>query len=374
MTVSIGFDATPLLLPRTGIGNYSLELLRAMQRLADPPTITLLSNRPLANEFHTLGKLNTTAFPSRWLWMHSRLPQHLTKQSVQLAHFPNNSAPLWSSTPYILTIHDASLFLYPEHHPWQRLLTVRTFLPQAARRAAAIITVSQHAKRELQEILQLPDEKLHVVYEAASERFRKRVTSAEIDTIQHKYNLPADYLLFVGTLEPRKNLPRLLTAYAAMLQADPTKKQYKLVLAGSDGWGKETLSEQITALGLQQQVIFLGYVNDNDLPGLYAGATLFIFPSLHEGFGLPPLEAMACGTPVLTSSNSAMSEICGDAAAYVDPRDEDAMTRTLCELLDNRHQLIRLGRCGLQRAANFSWDRAAQETMAVYRSVLNQLG
>lgn len=371
MTLSIAFDATPLLLPRSGIGSYSLELLRAYGRLSNAVNLTMLSNRPLADSFdlpHIGRKLIPS--PNRWLWLHTKLSKAIDSGNYDLAHFPNNSAPLNLRTPYILTIHDASLYRFPECHPWQRKITIKAFLPAAARRAAQVITVSHHAKQELIHYLGLPEDKITVVHEAAGEQFRPIHDPQQLAAINHKYNLPAHFILSVGTQEPRKNLSRLIAAYAQHIASDPQLKQYKLLIVGGNGWGQDALNAQIERLGLTQQVIRLGFVPDADLPALYTRASLFTYPSLHEGFGLPPLEAMACGTPVLTSSGTAMEEVCGDGAAFCDPLSVEDIGRKINRLLNNNAERLDLRQRGFHTASRYSWQRTAAETLAVYSSVL----
>ncbi|HFC12735.1 MAG TPA: glycosyltransferase family 1 protein [Anaerolineae bacterium] len=371
MTLSIAFDATPLLIPRSGIGSYTLELLRAYDKLEHTLRLTMLSNRPLPaplNLPHILQK--TLPFPSRWLWLHTKFSQAIQAGDYDLAHFPNNSAPLNLKKPYVLTIHDASLYRFPECHPWQRKVTIKAFLPAAARRAAQIITVSDHAKRELMHYLNLPESKFTVVHEAAGEQFRPIQDPQQIAALNHKYNLPAHFILSVGTQEPRKNLPRLIEAYAQHIAQDRHLKRYKLLIVGGNGWGQATLDAQIERLGLTKQVIRLGFVPDADLPALYTRASLFVYPSLHEGFGLPPLEAMACGTPVLTSLGTAMEEVCDNGAAFCDPLHVEDIGRHIATLLSNGEQRLDLRQRGFQTTARYSWQRTAPETLQVYANVL----
>jgi glycosyltransferase involved in cell wall biosynthesis len=269
--------------------------------------------------------------------------------------------------PYVLSIYDATLFLYSRYHPRTRLLAIRMMLPFAVRRASAVITISQSAREDLQRILKIPQEKLHVVYGAAPEHFAPVHSPEKLAQIRDKYKLPEQFLLYVGTLEPRKNLTRLVRAFSRL------KKQgqpHKLVLAGPLGWSMNGFQKQIEELNLGQSVQMLGYIPDEDLPGLYSLATVFVFPSLYEGFGLPPLEAMACGTPVLSSQNSSLSEICGDAAYLVDPLDEDSLFEGLQRVVTDKNLRQELEEFGRKRAAEFSWERAARETAAVYDMVL----
>lgn len=368
----IGFDGTPLLGQRSGVGYYTGNLLSALMEVQPDWEYLLYSNRPLNGLEPSLPATQNghhRYFPrSRWLWMQTILPGIIRQSRPHLCHFTNALAPLWQPAPYVLTIHDASLFVYGEYHPWARHLTMRLTLPLIARRAAAVITVSQHSRDDLVRVLNLDPAKIHVVYEAAGESFRPVEDFAALARVRRKYSLPPDFLLYVGTLEPRKNLLRLLRA---VKQIRDEGLPHHLVLAGGVGWMMESFDQEVHALGLQDAVHYLGYIPSEDLPALFSLATVFTFPSLYEGFGLPPLEAMACGTPVLTSNRSSLAEICGDAAYLVDPLSTEDIAAGLSALLRDE-TLRRELRCkGLQRAASFSWQRAACDTVDVYRQVLD---
>jgi glycosyltransferase involved in cell wall biosynthesis len=247
------------------------------------------------------------------------------------------------------------------------LLAIRVILPTLARRANAIITVSKTARQDLLRVLHVPPENVEVVYEAPPDCFHRVEDTALLDDLRRKYRLPESFILYVGTLEPRKNLERLVQALALL-----HRQGYRLplILVGPMGWDMDSFPQLVNRLQLNGSVRYLGYIPTAELPALYTLATIFAFPSLYEGFGLPPVEAMACGTPVLTSRDSAMAEICGAAADLVDPRNVEEIAAGLQLLLadpDRRHALSQLG---LQQAGNFSWQIAAAKTIAVYHRVL----
>lgn len=370
MAGTIGVDATPLLGERSGVGNYTARLLAAQLKLEPEREYLLYSNRPLENLEPALDRAKKVPgyLPySRWLWMQLKLPRIIAETKPDLFHFTNALAPLRLDTPYVLSIYDATLFLYSKYHPRTRLLAIRLMLPLAARRAAAIITISESARRDLRQVLNIPPEKIHVVYGAAPSNFAEVTSASTLGRIRQKYDLPEQFLLYVGTLEPRKNLSRLVRAFSRLKERGQSQK---LVLAGPWGWSMNGFQEQITELGLNDSVQMLGYIPDEDLPGLYTLATAFVFPSLYEGFGLPPLEAMACGTPVLSSHNSSLAEICGDAAYLIDPLDEESILEGMYRVLTDSALREELGEFGRKRAAEFSWERAARETTAVYTKVL----
>jgi glycosyltransferase involved in cell wall biosynthesis len=363
----IGFDGTPLLGQRAGIGNYTAHLLAALLRTQPEYEYLLYSNRPLGElepALRAAGRVYGYLPQSRWLWMQLMLPRLVAYTRPDLCHYTNASAPLRQRHPFVITIHDASLFLYSQYHPRSRLLAIRALLPVLARRAAAVITVSEHARADLSRTLQLSADKIHVVYEAPAPHFQPITDEARLESLRRAYYLPENFIFYLGALEPRKNLYRLVQAVGQLRRHGC---DIRLVLAGPTGWQMHGFQQLIMRQGLETAVQYLGYVPDSDLPGLYSLATIFAFPSLYEGFGLPPLEAMACGAPVLTSRASAMAEVCGDAACLVDPYSVEAISDGLRQLLADPEWRTELGRRGRLRARLFSWDRAAHETTAVYQ-------
>ncbi|MBK7895333.1 MAG: glycosyltransferase family 4 protein [Anaerolineaceae bacterium] len=367
----IGFDGTPLLGQRSGVGHYTGRLLAQLVKQYPEWEYLLFSNYPLARLEGELARARPIArqFMSRFVWMQLILPRIIRQMEPHLCHFPNNTAPFCLSCPSIITIHDASLFLHSHTHPTSRLLALRLLLPHVARRATAVITVSHHARQDLIRVLQLPAEKIHVIHEAAPDNFRPLVDPIQRQQLRLRYNLPEKFILFVGTIEPRKNLSRLIQAVAELRRRGCAAR---LVLVGPNGWlVNGSLEQEIETLGVKDMVQNLGYVPQEDLPGLYSLATVFAFPSLYEGFGLPPLEAMACGTPVLTSQDSAMAEICGEAALLVDPHAAEAIADGLATLLQDGDLRDCLRQRGLLRVQHYSWERTARETAVVYQNVLN---
>lgn len=370
MSTTIGFDATPLLGQRSGVGNYTGQLLTALLELQPEWRFLLYSNRPLSEleiQLHKARQMEGYFTQSRWLWLQFMLPTIIRRSQPHLCHFPNGLAPLLLPSPFVLSIHDATLFLHRRYHPLTRLLAIRLMLPLVARRAAAVITMSQSARTDLSRILRLPQDKVHVIYEAAPDHFSPLTDPVQREHLRQKYGLPEEFLLYVGTIEPRKNLPRLVNAFSRLQkQGFP----HQLIIVGPWGWAMDDFEADIKRSTSNQHVRWLGYIPAEDLPGLYSLASLFVFPSLYEGFGLPPLEAMACGTPVLTSNNSSLVEVCQDAAVLVDPYDEDAIADGLHRLLSDADLRHEFSRRGLLRAKAFSWHRAARETAAVYEKIL----
>ncbi len=372
---TIGFDATPLLGQRSGVGHYTKRLIAAIMEHVPDWEVQLYTNRPLGeldNGLRGAKEIDTYLPASRWLWMQFVLPRVIAQHHPDLLHYTNALAPVRYARPYVITIHDASLFLYGHYHPRSRIAAMRLLLPTVARRAAAVIVPTHVARRDLLETLHLPPERVHVVYEAAPDWFERVQEPARLNELRRRYALPPEFVLCVGTLEPRKNLERLIMALGELHRRG---RRVPLVLVGPAGWhlgGHGGLNDMVDMAGLGGYVHYLGYVPTADLPGLLSLATVFAFPSLYEGFGLPAVEAMACGAAILTSRNTAMAEICGDAAHLVDPTSVDDIAAGLEQLLDDPELRRCLGRRGQQQARLFSWERAAAETIAVYRQVLGQ--
>ncbi len=362
MALRIGFDVSPLSVSRSGVGTYTARLLEQLER--GPDTILPLSQPPAG--YGGTRMLNKT------IWMQIRLAQQIKQIQPDLCHFTNHVAPLWFPLPYILTIHDMTLWLYASTHPIRRLVSMRPLIPFAARRAAAIITVSRSAKNDIVRLLGVPEEKIHVIYEAPGQAFQPRTEPHEqarrndpgLAAVRRAYNLPPNYLLHVGTLEPRKNLVRLMEAFARLRHRGAIS--HHLVLVGHPGWKWRELLAAVERLELDGAVHFLGYVPDQKLPALYNLADLLVYPSLYEGFGLPVIEAMASGLPVVTTPNGALAEVAGEAAMMVNPTDVEDIARGIQRVLSDRVLQETLRARGLAWARRFSWSKTAEETRQVY--------
>lgn len=367
----IGYETTSLSKTLSGIGRYTFQLLTALLEHTPENEYGLLSNSPpppfMAVELSgaRISVQGSPPLPIKTAWMQLQMPMWARRARLDVCHFTDSLAPLLTSVPNVVTIHDMSLFLTPQYHPPRRLVTVRPLVPHVARRAAAVITDSHSAKREIVEVLGLPEEKVHVIWLAAPAHFKPVTDPERLRQVADRYRLPGSYLLFVSTIEPRKNLLGVARA-VAKLRKDGLEAS--LVVVGRLGWGYESTLEGIEGLRLGDRLRFIGHVADDDLPAVYALSRGLVYAPMYEGFGLPVLEAMACGTPVITSSTTSTAEVAGDAALLVDPRDIGAIADAARELLQNIGLGERLRKAGLTRAKAFSWKTAALETAAVYRT------
>ena len=373
----VGLDAIPLAAPRTGVGHYTFELARHLA-FADPDSsFDLISPFPFDPSVfnHELpANLQTHQIktnPLRRRWFAVGLPLHLRKSDFDLFHGTNYEVPLWNNRPRILTIHDLSILLYPETHEGRLVRRGRRRLPIMARMADRIITPTKAIKREVVQYLAINEAKVVVIPEAPRSSFSPMPRTEALATLE-KLGIEQDFIFFAGTIEPRKNLVTLLSAFQEILRSTAHRPQ--LVISGKTGWLMDEFWKQLKAAGLEDRLRFTGYLVDEELRALYSTCRVFVFPSLYEGFGLPPLEAMACGAPVITSRTPALVETTGDAARHVAPLDVNDLAKNIVELLENESQRKYLSSAGLKHSARFSWDRTATATLEVYREAIVKRG
>ena len=365
----IAFDGTTLTPGRTGVGYYTEHLLQHLAREVESTgdEIVVVSNKPIDTQRPLPAHVRVHEghrFPVRIGWMQMRAQRALGAVRPDVAHFTNGMMPIGSPVSTIVTIHDMSLRLYPQCHPTRRLLLNRPLMHLAIRQAASIVTVSDSARRDLLRLHGIAADRVSVVHEAASPAFHAITDSTRLDRIRSKYGLPPRFVLYVGTIEPRKNLPRLVEAFA---RARRRGIPHHLVCVGPYGWSSRDLSRCIDRHGMSDAVHFTGYAPFEDLPVIYNLGELFVFPSLYEGFGLPVVEAMASGVPVITSNTSSLGEIAADAAVTVDPTSTEAIADALVRVATDAALRRELSDRGLRRAEAFSWTRTAKEMLAVYR-------
>jgi len=355
---------------RAGLGRYAESLTRALAS-AGPDRYALFYNRergiePLIGLEHLPTRTVALGYkPWRmlvWLGQLARLGLDRLLPGATIFHATEHLLPPLHSVPTVLTVHDLIFRHLPQHHKPLNRWYLNLTMPLYCRRADHIIAISERTKRDLVAAYGLPPEKVSVVYEAADPRFRPQ-SAAALAAVRTRYGLPERYLLFVGTIEPRKNLRRLLVAFESLYAEGLTGA---LVIVGRRGWLYDDFFAALERSPARDAVIFPGYAPDEDLPAIYAGAQALVLPSLYEGFGLPVLEAMACGTPVATSSTSSIPEVGGEAALYFDPTDVEQIVETTRRLLRDAALREEVRARGLAQSVRFSWERAAQETSDVY--------
>jgi glycosyltransferase involved in cell wall biosynthesis len=358
---------------RAGVSNHIEGLLHALGRIDTHNRYTIFTTRGMTGA--ALGLPDTFQVRSSWLptinprvrvpWEQFVLPVVLQRLGVDVYHGVLNVMPLAGSVPAVVTIHDLSPFFFPQTFRRVNRTYTRWAVRVAARRARVLFAVSEFTQREIIRWFEVPAERVMVTPNAADARFVPP-TAAELAAFRERHQLPERFLLFLGTLEPRKNLPRLIEAY----QRVADEIDVPLLIGGGRGWLYDSILAQAAPLG--ERVRFVGYIPQDEQHLWYAAATAFVFPSLYEGFGMPPLEAMACGTPVITSTSSSLPEVVGDAGLLVPPEDVTALAAALRRIVDDQALRDRLRDRGLQRARHFSWDAAAHVALAGYARATRQ--
>ncbi len=305
---------------------------------------------------------------SRILWEQLGQPWVGRRRGLDLLHVPVNVGPILAPCPIVVTVHDLSFCLQPDlFHPSKRIY-LQTLTRHTVRRARGVIAVSESTRQDLIRVLGIPPDRIVVVPNGVDDRMRPVENGELLRSFRAQHELPERFVLFVGTLEPRKNLVTLLQAYAKLRGRG--RIDHALVLVGGKGWYYSEIYATAERLRLREHVLFAGFVPQEELPLWYNAADVFVYPSLYEGFGLPPLEAMACGTPVISSNVSAMPEVVGDAGLLVDPHDADAIAEALFRVLQDAQLHSFLRSAGIERASAYTWRATAQRTSRVYHQLL----
>lgn len=386
--MNIGFDGSRAFVKdRTGTENYSYQLLMHLSKI-DKRNNYFVYLRPgsgvRSKDFPPNFRLIEINFSK--LWTQAGLSLQTFQDKLDLLFVPAHTTPLIMKPGLktIMVVHDLGAEYLPQMHQLKQRLYLKAITKYQLKTATELIAVSESTKKDLVEKVGIQPEKIKVIYEGLNSEQFKQAKSDVVTDILNKYDIEKKrYFLFVGTIQPRKNLARLLSAFADLrsMRKDERKKtktpkssilnptSLKLVLVGSKGWLSEEIYELPKKLGIEDKVKFLGHVPDNDLPALYQGALAFVYPSLFEGFGLPILEAMACGTPVLTGNTSSMPEVAGDAALLVDPENTEEITKSMQILAQNEKKRAELAKKGFAQVKKFSWEKAAEETLRVFKEI-----
>jgi glycosyltransferase involved in cell wall biosynthesis len=371
--MKVGLMARSLRPPLTGIGRYTLNLARAVASSLSPGSLFLYLPRDSVSLNGVPARQETAPVPIphelfRAAWEQTVVPFQARSQQINVYHSPNYTLPLALPCPSVLTVHDLA-FLRGGLHNRRLQLYLKVFASIAVRRASQIICVSDATRADLESRFPSSRTRTTVIYQGLDPRFKERPAKAAIDSFRRERGLERPYLLFVGAIEPRKNLPRLIRAFERVV--DDARIPHDLVICGPWGWRYGPSRDAIEASHCAGRIKRLGYVPDERLGSLYAGADALAYVSLLEGFGFPPLEAMAMGTPVITSNLSSMPEVVGDAGVKVDPRNVGAISRALALVLTDSTQAARMREAGFEQARQFTWARCARETIGVYRRAIS---
>jgi glycosyltransferase involved in cell wall biosynthesis len=370
----IGIDATALPPQPVGAGNYIIQLIRALAAQESDHDFVVFA-QPRGQDMIALPEgspvervtVEERSPGSRLIWEQVQFPKLIRVSGVELLHSTHYTRPTWLACKSVVTFHDMTFFLYPELHTWARRFYFPKMMRMSASRADELITVSDSTRDDIVRLLGIDPKKITTTHLGVNPGYKPIDDQNKKRSVIEKYALPEKFILFVGLVEPRKNLPVLIDAFKRLIDEE---FNFKLILVGRFGWMYEKVFDQVKELGLENMVQFLGYVPQEDLPVVYNLARLFVYPTIYEGFGLPVLEAMACGIPVITSDVSSLPEIVGEAGILTPVNDSDALFEAIVQGLtdsDLRQELIHKGP---RRAANFSWAKTAQLTLQVYQRTM----
>jgi glycosyltransferase involved in cell wall biosynthesis len=376
----IGIDITSALTQGGGIGRYTRELIHTLVDIDQENQYQLFSakppkNFPVANPVpqHAHVTFCPTNIDERWLyrlWYRLRLPLpvQLLTGSLDLFHSPDFVLPPVSGgIPTIVTVHDLSFLHYPDTFPPKLVDYLQRVVPWSIGRSTHVLADSVATRDDLVNLWHVPENKISVLYCGVHEQFQPITDSEKITTVRAKYNLgESPYILSVGTVQPRKNYKMLIQAFKPVAEKMP----HHLIIGGGKGWLYDGMLAEIERLGLNGRVHFIGFVDDEDLPTLYSAAALFVLPSLYEGFGIPLLEAMACGVPIISSNASSLPEVVGETAVLLSPLRPNAWTAAMLQLLNSANQRSKLVAGGFRQVQQFTWDQAARQLLNLYSALL----
>ena len=353
-----------------GIHTYIARLLPRLPEVDPTFRYTIYTNAPTALD----ARVRSTCWPTvrplvRIAWEQLAQPFALRRDRPDLLHATAFVTPIISRFPAVITVYDLSFALFPELFRGPNQTYLRTFTRLSVKRACRVIAISDHTRHDVNRLYGVPLDRIDVAYPGVDVRFQPMPHDA-VEAFRRKHNLPDRFFLYLGTLEPRKNLSRLIDAFAWLTAAHP-KARLQLILVGGKGWMYEELFAKVRSLGLEERVRFAGFAPDEDLPLWYSAATALVYPSTYEGFGMPPLEAMACGTPVVASNAASLPEVVGDAALTIEPEDVSGLAGAMQRVWDDAALRVELSRRGIDQAKRFTWEATAQATVASYRHALH---
>jgi glycosyltransferase involved in cell wall biosynthesis len=361
-----------------GVSGYIRQLLAHLPAAAPDLRLTAFTpdvdlDLPASLDMRRSTRWDTRRPLRRILWEQTALPLLARRVQLDLLHGAVNVVPALSPCPSVVTVHDLSFMRYPQAFPPVQRAYLQSQVRRSTHAARRVIAVSHATRQDVVELFGVAPARIDVVHNGVDASFCP-APAAEVEAFRRRQGLPERFILHLGTLEPRKNLVRLVQAFAQVKAQDSGQPPVKLALAGGKGWSYDAIFAEVGRLGLEREVLFPGYIADEDLAWWYRAAAVFAYPSLLEGFGLPVLEAMACGAPTVTSNLSSLPEVAGDAALLVDPTSVDALAAALLRLLADAGLATDLRARGQAQAARFPWSRTAQQTAAVYRRALGLAG
>ncbi|HEX8957674.1 MAG TPA: glycosyltransferase family 1 protein [Burkholderiaceae bacterium] len=375
----VAINAVAMLSPLTGIGQYAYNLVREMQDMRLSPWLFYgaswsrelrAMNLPGMEAAKTVFKhLVPRPYVVKRLLLQQTFSRGIKRHGVELYHEPNFMSYRFRG-PTVVTVHDLSWLRFPETHPPERVREMNRIMPETLKSAAHILVDSEFVRREVINHYGVAENRISTTLLGVSTEFRP-YAAEHCTTFLDRYRLQyGRYILAVATLEPRKNLVSLIAAFDQL--PDTLKRRYPLVITGMRGWGESMMTDKLRQMIARDEVRLTGYVQQEDLPKLYSGARMFVYPSLYEGFGLPPLEAMACAVPVIASNRASLPEVVGNAGILCEPLDDMKIAQHMRTLIEDDALHGHLAKAGLQRSRQFTWRRCAMETLAIYRKALGE--
>ncbi len=381
----IGIDCRTILNPEkddlVGRTHYTYQLVKHLISLPNKE-----KNEYILFFDKEIAQKNITKFSKPWVkikyfpfrqyknflpiaYSHFLVSASLEKEKLDVWHSPIPYLPLSYKNPSVITVHDLTIYKFPKLFPQGQFLNTKLEIPNALKKAKKIIAVSQSIKQDLKKIFNIPEHKIKVIYNGINKELFQKSPELEIEKIKNRYSIKKDYILFLGTLEPRKNIETLIEAYE-LFQKNSTIK-YQLVIAGKEGWDAQKIYKKASHSSYKNEIIFTGYINPENLNALFSEAKVFVFPSLHEGFGMPVIEAMAKKIPVITSNIESLPEITAGSAILINPNKKEEISEALEIVLNNKELKIKLIEQGIKKAKEFCWEKCAKETLEVYKEVIN---
>ncbi len=378
--MKIGINTYFFKFPASGSGQYLLHLLQALAEVDQENKYILLGPHPISEKTGTLLKFPHVVTPvprlvrrnasiENLIWEQFSAPSAARKANVDLFHIPYFAPPFFPRSPGVITIHDVIPLRLPEYRTDPKMKAYLQLIMRAAHKATLIITISQHAKHDIIDALKLPAERIRVIYEAAGDEYQPINDSEVLAKMRARYGLNDRYILYLGGLDLRKNVPQLVRAFAHLYQQMGDPKLQLMIAGKPDKLGRALFPDPrpvAADLGITDHIVYR-FIEEEDKPAIYSGASVFVFPSLYEGFGLDPLEAMSCGAPVVCSNRTSLPEVVGDAAISFDPDNMHQMVQDMHSVLTNNELQANLRARSLKRAAQFNWRKTAIETISVYQ-------
>jgi len=369
----IGFFADILRNKTTGIERHVYNIIEQLLEIDKDNEYILIHTKDtkiqLSRHIETFILENRFKFPGGKIFNLCLSSREKFRRNFDLLHCPFHEVPFLFNPPVktVVTVHDITACLFPRYHPLRRTIDYKILFKPVLRRVNRIIAISENTRKDLIEHFKLPEDKIDIIPPGCDTIFRTITDQSQIMRIKEKYSLPDKFILSVSTLEPRKNFVGIIRAYSIFKKKRDNVP--KLVIVGGKGWGYNPIFSEVKKLKLEKHIIFTGYVPDEDLPFIYNASSLFVFASFYEGFGLPPLEAMACGIPTLCTSDTSFFEATGNAAVSINPYDVEDIAEKIERVLNSKSLREDLIQKGLRQAGKFNWKETAQKTLEVYRKL-----